>query len=250
MTLPIWHQVNTFPVDYVYFNSISGGNRKAWANYEYDYYFHGLKKPVAELVKLLANEKNVVVASNCNLSNYFNDSPSISFRYTRFLERNSIDWDYALLGVNYLPPSLLKNGIWKPENTIKTYYHKGNPVVVLVKRDHKNDLYGIEKLNHGYYMLADSLISFALKEDPNNIWLYAQLAKASLLDNKKEKCENYIRKGQEIYPEYEPFSLIKVELLFNEQKFAESRLVLLNLLKFNPYYGPGLKLKEKLNKKN
>jgi len=43
MILPIKHQATTFPADYIYFNSISGGNKNAWANYEYDYYFHSIK---------------------------------------------------------------------------------------------------------------------------------------------------------------------------------------------------------------
>ena len=44
MLLPIVHQAKTFPVDYVYFNHVNGGNKKAWSNYEYDYYFHGMKE--------------------------------------------------------------------------------------------------------------------------------------------------------------------------------------------------------------
>ena len=32
MILPIKHQAATFPADYIYFNSISGGNKKAWSN--------------------------------------------------------------------------------------------------------------------------------------------------------------------------------------------------------------------------
>ncbi len=43
MIFPIKHQATTFPADYIYFNTISGGNRSAWANYEYDYYYHSIK---------------------------------------------------------------------------------------------------------------------------------------------------------------------------------------------------------------
>ncbi len=61
MILPLKHQAATFPADYIYFNSVSGGNKNAWSNFEYDYYFHGIKKSSEYLIDLVGN-KNVTVA--------------------------------------------------------------------------------------------------------------------------------------------------------------------------------------------
>jgi hypothetical protein len=98
MILPVKHQFSTFPADYIYFNSISGGNTKAWSNFEYDYYFHGIKKPAEYLIELVGNE-DITVASNCNLSNYFDRNKNIQYKYVRYLERSSVEWDYGLFGV-------------------------------------------------------------------------------------------------------------------------------------------------------
>src|SRR5680860_1258768 len=80
MFLPLKHQAATFPSDYIYFNAISGGNKKAWANYKYDYIFTGIKKSSEYLISLIGGE-NVTVATNCNLSNYFEDIPNIKYNY-------------------------------------------------------------------------------------------------------------------------------------------------------------------------
>jgi hypothetical protein len=129
MVLPLRHQAATFPADYIYFNVLAGGNKNAWSNYEYDYYFHSIKEP-AEIIVQLAAGKEVVVGMNCNLSNYFDGHPNIKYIYTRYLERSSADWDYGIFGLNYLHPYLLKNNYWQTTETIRTFYHKGNPVAI------------------------------------------------------------------------------------------------------------------------
>jgi hypothetical protein len=241
------HQIRTFPADYVYFNSLFGGNKKAWGNYEYDYYFHALKQPAEELVKMVGDKDSVTIASNCNLSNYFETGKNLKFKYVRYLERSSEDWDYALLGVNYIHPHLLKSGKWKPAETIKTWYHNENPVVILVKRQNKNDYEGIKELEEGNFHLADSLLNNAIQNDPNNVWVLAKRARLNILTNNFKKAQIIIAKGRETYPDYEPFSVLEAEILFKERKFAESKAILQNLLKFNPFYQPGKKWLEKLN---
>ena len=79
MLLPFQHQASTFPVDYVYFNAVSGGNKSAWSNYEYDYYFHGMKDATDYLIDKIG-DKNVTVAMNTQLPNYFDKTPNIKFK--------------------------------------------------------------------------------------------------------------------------------------------------------------------------
>ncbi len=164
MLFPLIHQAKTFPADYIYFNEISGGNKKAWSNYEYDYYFHGIKKSSEELIAKIG-DKNVIVASNCNLSNYFNGYPNIQYCYTTFLERSNKDWDYGLFGLNYIPPEMLKNGKWKPAGVEKVFYHKGNPFVVLVKRSDKSDFLGISDIKNNQLEEAKILLDKAVAAD-------------------------------------------------------------------------------------
>jgi tetratricopeptide (TPR) repeat protein len=205
--MPVKHQVLTFPVDYVYFNQLSGGNQKAWSEYEYDYYFHGVKEAAEDLIAQTGGNP-VIVASNSNLSNYFEKLPNVSFRYVRFLERSGEDWDYGIFGVNYIHPRLLKSGKWKSSQIVKTYYHLGNPIVVLMKRNDKSDFEGTKLTDSGNYCEATELLEKALKEDENNVWLISYLAKISLKQNDFESFNRYLQQGRAVYPDYEPFFLL------------------------------------------
>lgn len=248
MVAPVKHQIQTFPADYVYFNSISGGNKMAWSNYEYDYYFHSIKNPAKYLVELVGN-KQVTVATNCNLSNYFENYPNIKFEYARYLERSSEDWDYGLFGVNYIHPELLKNGNWQSAETIKTFYHGGNPVVVLMKRKNKFDLFGIQKLDAGEFYEAQSLLEKAIDSDENNVWLFSQLAKISLKQNDFESFNRYLQNGRAVYPFYEPFYLLEAQYLFNRNEYSDAKTVLDKLIKINPRYGKAAPLLRAVNEK-
>jgi len=250
MFLPLRHQAKTFPADYIYFNAVSGGNRSAWSNYEYDYYFQGIKIPAGDLIKSTGNEKHVIVASNCNLSNYFDHEPNITYRYVRYLERSSADWDYGLFGIDYIHPYQLKNNTWQSTEIIKTYYHKGNPIAVLLKRKDKYDFKGISLIEKGKLDEGKNFLENALANDTNNVWLDVYLAKVSLLKNEDKDFNLYIQKGKRIHPFYEPFFMLEAQKSFNEANFKESFVTLQELLKINPRYQPAAPLlkvvKEKL----
>ena len=246
MILPVKHQAITFPADYIYFNSISGGNKKAWSNYEYDYYFHGVKKPAEYLIELVGTDK-ITVASNCNLSNYFDNSPNIQYNYARYLERSSVDWDYGLFGVNYIHPELLKKGKWKSTEIWKTFYHSGNPIVVLLKRKDKLDFQGISKSESNKFDEAQIILGKAIESDSNNVWLFLQLAKNALKQKDFESFNRYLQKGREIYPQYEPFYLLEAQYLFDKKEFSEAKEVLAELIEINPRYGNAAPLLKAVN---
>lgn len=248
MILPFKQQAATFPADYIYFNTISGGNKKAWSNFEYDYYFHGFKKSSEYLVNLVGNQE-VILAANCNLSNYFETIPNITYQYTRYLERSSVDWDYGLFGLNYIHPTLLKNGKWQSAEIIKTFYQKGNPIVVLLKRNGKSDFKGIQKVEAGEANEAQILLKKAVASDPNNVWLYVQLAKNALKENDFKSFIGYLQKGREIYPFYEPFYLLEGQYLFSKNEFSKAKKVLNELMEFNPRYNQAATLLKAVNEK-
>lgn len=248
LVLPLKHQASTFPVDYVFFNPLFGGNKKAWGNYEYDYYFHSIKTPAEDLIEL-AQGKEITVAMNCNLSNYFQDQPNIRFKYTRFLERSSVDWDYGIFGINYLHPLLLKSNHWQPSGVLKTYYHHGNPVAVLVKRADKTDFLGISELKNGNLQEAANLLEKAIKQDSNNVWLFVNLAKAKLAEKDDSGFKEYLMTGREIHPYFEPFFLLEATYFYNHGKYNESLARLNELLEINPRYLPAETLLKEVKKK-
>lgn len=248
MFLPFKHQAMTFPADYIYFNAISGGNKAAWSNYEYDYYFHGMKEATAYLLTELGDEK-AVVAMNTMLPNYFEKIPTITFTYSRYLERSSADWDYALFGVNYIHPYLLKNNTWQSASIVKTIYHKGNPLVVVLKRESKNDLAGIEAIKKYDFEEGEELLKLQLQSDPNNVWLYVNLANANLAQNNYFAFDTMLEKGRAIHPNYEPFYLLEAQKYYNQEKYTECYTVLKELIGVNPRYKNAAPLLKKVKEK-
>jgi hypothetical protein len=248
MIFPLKHQAKTFPVDYVYFNCISGGNKKAWSNFEYDYYFHGIKKPVQYFKDSLANKESFIVATNCNLSNYFNGE-KMKYQYTRYLERSSHDWDYAIFGVSYIHPELLKNNTWQSNNIVKTFYHRKNPVAVILSRKDKSDFLGIQAMHNGEYKRAEHLLKKAVENDPNNVWLFVNLSKIALFQENKEKFLEYMTRGRNIYPDYEPFYLLEGQLHYNEGAYRLADSKMKELLRINPRYDNAKPLIEAIKEK-
>lgn len=246
LLLPLKHQASTFPVDYVYFNPLPG-NKNAWSHYEYDYYFHSVKAPAEDLIEL-AEGKEITVAMNCNLSNYFENHSNIKYKYTRFLERSSLDWDYGIFGINYLHPLLLKSNNWQPAGVLKTYYHRGNPVAVLVKRTDKTDFFGIFGLKNGNLQEGIHLLEIAVEQEPNNVWLFVNLAKAKLETGDFSGCEENLKRGKEIHPYFEPLFLIEATCFYRIGMYAESVARLNDLLEINPRYLPAEQLLEKVKK--
>ncbi|WP_346862445.1 phospholipid carrier-dependent glycosyltransferase [uncultured Draconibacterium sp.] len=251
MLAPLKHQASTFPVDYVYFNAISGGNKKAWSNYEYDYYFHGIKEASNYLINEIGSD-TALVAMNTQMPNYFEKIPNIGFVYTRYLERSSADWDYGLFGVNYIHPWQLKNNTWQSSKIIKTFYHKGNPLAVLIKRENKNDLAGIEQIKKWNWAEGEKILKNELQTDPNNVWLYVNLANVKLAEKKYAEFDALLNKGRAIHPMYEPFYLLEAQKFYNQQNYEEALVALNELIKVNPRYRNAAPLleqvKEKLNK--
>ena len=249
LVLPVRHQAATFPVDYVYFNELSGGNRMAWSNYEYDYYFHSVKEPVAMIAGLAATEE-VVVAMNSNLSNYFDGLPNITYRYSRYLERSSEDWDYGIFGLNYIHPYLLKNNLWQTSETIQTFYHKGNPVAILVKRSDRSDYDGITEVARGNYEEGIALLEKAAEKDPNNIWLLVHLARAKLELGDGGGYRFYAGKARQVHPYYEPLYLLDAHYYEGRGEDIRALEVLEQLFEQNPRYEPARELYEVLKSRN
>lgn len=246
---PVVHQVKTFPVDYVYFNEIAGGNKKAWSNYEYDYYYHGIKAPAEYLIDLVGDEQ-VTVAMNSNLSNYFDDYDNICFLYTKYMERSSYDWDYGIFGINYIHPYLLENNLWQSTETIKTIFHKGNPVAIIVKRSSdKTDFYGISEIKNVNLHHGMVLLEAAIENDPNNVWLYVYLAKAKYDTGDYEGYKVLTERARDIHPFYEPLILMEANVLFENEQYEQALAKLHELFDINPRYLPASSLYTILNNK-
>jgi hypothetical protein len=237
LLLPIVHTARTYPSEYIYFNALAGTSKECWQNYEYDYYRHEMKKAAGWLRQELSNsDLPVTVASNFDISVYFQSFKNIDYKYIHFYDKLSVAWDYALLGVNYVHPYQLKNGTWQPAGTVKTFYHKGNPTVVILKGQDKNAFEGYTALQNGEFSKAAGLLSKARANDPTDLNILAYLGESYLAINDLAETKRIIENGQKLNPYYEPFLLLEARSFIKDGNYSKGLEVLQNLVKINPRY--------------
>lgn len=242
---PLRHSFKTFPADYIYFNSLAGGNEKAWGNYEYDYYYHGIREAIDYLSCHIEEDEKVIVAMNNNLSNYFDNNSNITFQYARYLERSSYNWDYGIFGLNYMEPEFLKRSKWKEADVIKTFYHLGNPVAIIIKRSDKNDFFGISEIKNGNLHSGIKMLEKSLATHKNNVWLHVHLALAMYNLGDKEAFLFHLAGGKEIMQDFEPLLLLEAQYYYDEKDVEKAKLIIGRLLEVNPRYLPVKKMLDK-----
>jgi hypothetical protein len=234
--MPVVHTVKTFPADYVYFNQFAGGTKKAWSEYEYDYYWHGMREAADWLMHNEKLREGIVIASNLKMGFYFPDNNGPRVEYVHFYDRNAIEWDYAILGNNYVHPYQLKQDTWKPENSIKTFYHKDNPYIVILKNQNRDAVEGISLYKQKKTDEAIPLLKSAIESDSTDVRVIATLGACYLKEKDWEKLELLLSDGFKIYPEYESLLHLEAQMEFDKKNYKKSKNICIKLLKLNPKY--------------
>lgn len=237
LLLPVVHTARTYPSDYIYFNTLAGSSKNCWQNYEYDYYRHEMKKAAGWLrEELSGSERPVTIASNFDISVYFPGNKNLDYKYVHYYDKISVAWDYALLGVNYVHPYQLKNGTWQPAGVVKTFYHKGNPTVVVLKGQDKNAFEGYAALQKGEFGQAAKLLADALVNDPSDLNILAYLGESFLVLNNLDEVQDILGIGEKMNPYYEPFFMLRARCAIKKGNYAQGLEVLQSLIKVNPRY--------------
>jgi tetratricopeptide (TPR) repeat protein len=135
-----------------------------------------------------------------------------------------------------------------PSDILKIYYHHGNPVAVLVKRTDKTDFRGISAIKNGNLQEGVHLLELAVEQEPKNVWLFVNLAKAKLEAGDFSGCEKNLKRGREIHPYFEPLILIEAACFYRVGKYDKSVARLNDLLEINPRYLPAKQLMEEVKK--
>jgi tetratricopeptide (TPR) repeat protein len=235
--LPLIHTANTYPSDYIYFNSLAGSAKSCWENYEYDYYRHEMKKAAGWLKEELNNTgKEVTVASNFEISAYFPKDNKTKFRYIHFYNKISEQWDYAILGLNFVHPYQLKNNSWQPTGIVKTFYHTGNPTVIVLKGQDKNAYNGYSAFQKRDFETAISLLTQAQEKDPTDLGILVSLGESYLALDLVGQVQKVVSLGKLLNPYYEPFLLMDAKQEMKQGNFPRGLEILKDLVKENPRY--------------
>ena len=243
MVLPIRHIIVNHPLEYIYYNSISGGVKKAYGKYEMDYFYHSLRAGSEWLIENKINKmeipkgEKIIVATNLSINTayYFRHLKNkVKVVYIRYYERGNKDWDFAILANSYINPYQLKRHIWPPANTIKTITVDKVPVCAILERKDKNDLRGYELMSEGNLPLAIEYFKKALKNDSKYELEYLNLARSYLDLGDNDNAIAAASECLKLYPNYDHALTVQGIAYLNKNDLESSFLIFKKNMTLNP----------------
>lgn len=239
---PIRFIVANHPYEYVYFNELAGGTKKAFGNYELDYYYHSTRE-ASEWIIANAQPKpdgsKIRVGTWHSASvNYFFRNDTALFRPTfiRWYERENSDWDYAIFTVTGINPDYLKSKAFPPKNTVKTIDVDGVPIAIILKRDDKTGIEANQLKEANKLDSAALLYQKMLNADPYNLIALSNLGEIYLRMNKIDSAQMYFNQYLSFEPTSENVNYLYAYTLINQNKTDEALNVLHKIQKLNPKF--------------
>ncbi len=121
--------------------------------------------------------------------------------WSRELNWNKDDWDYAIWTNRTLSPTLLEKGYFPPKGTIHTIEVDGVTVAAIVKRENKNIYQANQLMNQRQYAQAEKLLKDYINYDPLEEEAYRTLGYISLAQRKYDDVLKWCGKSLELCPE-------------------------------------------------
>lgn len=240
---PIRFIVANHPYEYVYFNELEGGVKKAFGNYELDYYYHSTREAsewiIANAQPKPDGSKTRVGTWHSASVNYFFRNDTALFRPTfiRWYEKENSDWDYAIFVLTGINPDYLKSKAFPPKNTVKTIDVDGMPIAIILKREDKTDCEAYKLKEANSLDSAVMLYHKALQVDPNNMGALVNLGEIYLRQGKIDSAQMMLNRYFEFDPKAETANYLYAYTLVNQNKLNDALDVLHKLQKYNPKFG-------------
>ena len=240
---PIRHIVANHPYEYVYFNELAGGTKKAFSQYELDYYYHSTRE-ASEWV--IANAEPKADGSKIRVGtwhlasvNYFfrHDTARFQPTFIRWYEKENTDWDYAIFTITGISPEYLRSPYFPPKNTVKTIDVDGVPICIILKRQDKNDFLAAQMKNDNTKLdSAIALYHQALAVDPDNIGALLGIGECYVRTNRPDSALLYLDRYHKIDPEAEMANYMRAYAYVYKQDVKTALDILLNIEEQNPKY--------------
>ncbi|MDZ4710343.1 MAG: tetratricopeptide repeat protein [Saprospiraceae bacterium] len=198
--------ISLHPYQYVYFNPLLGGVKKAYGNFETDYWMLSVKEAAEWLIqheKIDRQNKSFTIATNCMYPAqvYLRDtSKHIKLIYTNYYDRSSKPWDYGIFYSRFVHRNQLFNHTWPPRGTIKIIKANGIPLCAVVRRENQDDYLGFEAIKRGDAPTAIKHFLAALDYAPDNETVSYMLADIYKNNCLYEKAEEMIQQSLAAFP--------------------------------------------------
>lgn len=206
LSLPVIHSFKNHPNEYVYFNEFAGGLEEAYGNYETDYYFNSLKESSdwfrENILPGLPTDRKTIIVTQAvaPMEYYFRKDTNIRVIYSRYYEKYSKDWDYAIFGNVYVSESQLKNGLFPIKGTLYAPLVDGYPMSFVAKRDTKLDLEGFHLEKEKAYGKALEKFEAYIATHPENEEVLSRMGKLYYMTGKKQEAESALVRALELHP--------------------------------------------------
>lgn len=243
--LPLSFIIRNHPHEYIYYNTFCGGVKKAYGNYEMDYFYHSLRAGSEWVIENkiknadIPEGKKIIVATNLGkiVEYYFrNMTDKVKVVYVRYYERGNTDWDYAILANSYINPYQLKKNIWPPANTIHTIDVDKKPICAILERKDKSDLEGYQLMSAGNLAGAIKKFDQVLARDKKYEMVYYNQAEAYFNLKNYSKAITAATECLKLYPDYDrAMNLLGMSYLNSGQNETALGIFIRNIKK-NPKY--------------
>jgi tetratricopeptide (TPR) repeat protein len=235
ITHPVRFIIANHPFEYIYFNEIMWNGKNACGRFENDYYLNSLRQGSEWIIKNILPEvkpgEKIKVATNASVNYYFrHNTDKASTMYTRYYDRGSYDWDYAVFFCNYIDPYQLKHNIWPPYKTIHTIEVDHVPICAVVKRESKQDYAGISFLDHGDLEHGIPVLEEVIKNEPYNEISMLRLGEAYIQTGQFADAHRVLDKCLKIYPDYDKALNLKGIAYMQSEKYNEAISVFIHIV--------------------
>lgn len=232
MVPPALHTVRNHPYEYVYFNELAGGVKKAFGHYELDYYYHSMREAtewvVANAEPKADGEKTLVGSWHLESTSYFlrNDTSRFATRFARWGQRYEYDWDYLVFPITGISGDYLLSQAFPPKDCVHTVDVDGKPIALVLKRQSKDDLYGVRQLKDGNVDSAMVLFRSALSAVPDNETALSNMANIMLQRGEADSCIFYCQRLLSVDPASPQASQMLVYAYLNSGRRQEAASLL------------------------
>lgn len=234
---PLQYVLRNHPFEYLYYNEAMGGTGGAYSKYEWDYSLNSLKQGSSWLKDYIRKNHpkgtRLVVASNGGVetAEYFNGfDDSVSTVYTRYYERGTTDWDYAIFPNMYIHPYQLKNNVFPKGDSLHTLKIDGKPLCFIYKRHNRDDLAAMKAISNNDVNGAIQKLTSFLKYNPKSEWGWFQLAYIYAQTGNWAQALTYNTESAKFHPEFLPNVALTGLIYFNTGKANDAKPIFAKLI--------------------
>ncbi len=146
-------------------------------------------------------EVDILVAEREPIKAMVDSLRNASILWSRELNWNKDDWDYAIWTNRTLSPTALKKGYFPPKGTIHEIKVDGVTVGAIVKRENKDIYLANQMLNKRNYTEAERLLLDYIKYDSLEEEAYRTLGYTYLVQGRNDEAIKWCTKSLELCPE-------------------------------------------------